>query len=103
MTEAERIFGAGTGPIKLSWVIDKIYEKLPEALTARITREKIAALVDKALEMLRPLWKDKPWAIINDTGMSGYLYTDGDAECMLAAGWPQGEAAEDDVAAGEEE
>ena len=98
VTEAERIFGAGTGPIKLSWVIDKIYEKLPEALTARVSQEKLAALVDKALDMLRPLWEDKPWAIINTTDGGAY----GDAAYTPAAGWPQDEAAEDDAATGEE-
>jgi len=74
VTEAEKLFGDGAGPIKLSWVINKIYEKLPAALTAQISQDKLAALVDKALDKLRPLWADKPGLLL-DIGTSGYITT----------------------------
>lgn len=67
--EAEKLFGDGTGQIKLSWVIDQVYQRLPEQLASRVGAEQIERLVDAALKKLRPLWEEIPRAL-SSTGES---------------------------------
>ena len=64
-TEAEKLFGGGTGQIKLSWVIDQVYQRLPEQLASRVSVAQIEKLVDAVLGKLRPLWAARPEVLMD--------------------------------------
>ena len=56
VTEAERVYGGGTGALKLAAVIDEIYPKLPGVIKMFITEETLAKWVEDALEAAKKAW-----------------------------------------------
>lgn len=60
VTEAEKFYGSGAGPLKLSFVLEKVYARLPDTCKTLFTAEQLAGLVDKALGIARELWARNP-------------------------------------------
>ena len=63
VTEAERLFGLDTGMIKLSWVVEQVYDRLPETVTSWVSAKQIERLIEAALKKTRPAWVRKPGLI----------------------------------------
>ena len=57
VTEAEQIYGAGTGSLKLAAVIDEIYPNLPAVIKLFISDKTIVKWVEDALAAARDAWK----------------------------------------------
>ena len=65
VTEAERACGGGTGPLKLSYVLEKAYDRLPDACKMLFTSEQMGSMVDKALAIAKVLWAENPTLLGN--------------------------------------
>jgi hypothetical protein len=61
VAEAEREYGAGTGELKKSAVIQCIYERLPKFATLVITRRTIETLLESALAYAKNKWENNPY------------------------------------------
>lgn len=57
VTEAEHIYGAGTGDLKLAAVIDAIYPSLPAVIKLFISDETLVKWVEEVLETAKEAWK----------------------------------------------
>lgn len=57
VTEAEKNFGSGTGPLKLASVIAEVYPKLPAVIKLFITEETIEKWIEEALEAAKKKWE----------------------------------------------
>lgn len=57
VTEAEQIYGAGTGSLKLAAVIDQIYPNLPAVIKLFITDKTLVKWVETALSTAKDAWK----------------------------------------------
>lgn len=57
VTEAEQIYGAGTGSLKLSAVVDAIYPRLPAVIKIFITDATLVKWVETALATAKDAWK----------------------------------------------
>ena len=75
VTEAEQIYGAGTGSLKLAAVIDIIYPKLPAILKIFITDEKLVEWVEEALTTAKEAWKNNP-ALLDTVKLSEFAIID---------------------------
>ena len=71
VTEAERLFGIGTGPIKLSYVLERVYATLPDSCKLLFTPDQLGGMVDKALAIAKELWQRNP-SLITRTGTEGF-------------------------------
>jgi len=60
ITDAEVAYGVGTGPLKLSFVLEKVYARLPDAYKLFFTPDQLGGMVDKALAVARELWIKNP-------------------------------------------
>ena len=60
VTDAERKYGIGTGSLKLSYVLEKVYARLPDACKMLFTPEQLGCMVDKALAVAKELWLKNP-------------------------------------------
>ena len=60
VTAAERAYGGGAGPLKLSYVMEKAYDRLPDACKMLFTPEQMGSMVDKALAIAKVLWLRNP-------------------------------------------
>ena len=60
VTEAEKLYCLGTGPLKLSFVLEKVYATLPDACRLLFTPEQLGGMVDKALAIAKELWLRNP-------------------------------------------
>lgn len=60
VTEAEQIYGAGTGSLKLAAVIDIIYPKLPAIIKAFISDKTLVKWVEEALAAAKEAWEKNP-------------------------------------------
>ena len=60
VTEAQRVFGEGTGQLKLSFVLEKLYARLPDAYKLLFTPDQLGSMVDKALAVAKELWVKNP-------------------------------------------
>lgn len=58
VTDAEKEFGAGTGAIKKSVVIGKLYALIPDEYKRFVTEDNLAAIVRVALTDAQILWTD---------------------------------------------
>jgi hypothetical protein len=56
ITEAERQYGSGTGPLKKASVIAKIYSILPFVLKILINESQIARWIESALTCAKKTW-----------------------------------------------
>ena len=66
--DAQRTYGAGNRPVKLSFVIEKVYARLPDAYKLLFTPEQLSGMIDKALVLAKALWIENP-ALIAGTWM----------------------------------
>ncbi len=57
VTEAEQIYGAGTGSLKLAAVIDEIYPNLPAVIKLFISDKTLVKWVEDALTAAKEAWK----------------------------------------------
>ena len=60
VTEAEKLYGLGTGALKLSYVLEKVYTALPDACKLLFTSDQLGGMVDKALAIAKELWLRNP-------------------------------------------
>ena len=60
VTEAERIYGSGTGAAKLAVVVDWIYPRLPGVIKVFVTDKMIVRWVEKALAAAKEAWANNP-------------------------------------------
>ena len=58
--EAERAYGPGTGSMKMSFVLEKVYARLPDAYKMYFTPDQLGGMVDKALAIAREIWLSNP-------------------------------------------
>lgn len=56
VTEAERLYGSGTGDLKRAAVIEWIYPKMPALLRTLLTAERLGELVEEALTLAKAKW-----------------------------------------------
>ena len=56
VTEAEKEYGSGTGVLKLTSVIEKVYPKLPAIIKAFITSETLIKWIETALKTAKEKW-----------------------------------------------
>jgi len=70
VTEAERVYGLGAGPVKLSYVLEKVYARLPDAYKMFFTPDQLGGMVDKALAIAKEMWLRNP-SLIAGTGAEG--------------------------------
>ena len=57
--EAERQFGSGTGKLKFSYVLEKIYGALPSIVRAFITYSMLEKWIENALAEMKEYWKEQ--------------------------------------------
>lgn len=57
VTEAEQIYGGGTGSLKLAAVIDAIYPSLPAVIKLFITDATLVKWVEEALAAAKEAWQ----------------------------------------------
>lgn len=57
VTEAEKQYGGGTGPLKLASVIDIIYSKLPTIVKTFITDKMLVKWIEDALKIAKKKWE----------------------------------------------
>jgi len=65
ITDAERTYGAGTGALKLSYVLEKVYATLPDACKLIFTPDQLGGMVDKALAIAKELWLRNPSLVVS--------------------------------------
>ena len=66
VTEAEKIYGSGTGYIKFAYVVEKAYSYLPAILKVFITYERLKTMIEDALAAAKIKWAE-------EAGISNYL------------------------------
>jgi len=57
VTNAESLFGGGTGKLKRSYVIDELYSRIPENYKKYITEDNLDVILEDALEKAKMLWE----------------------------------------------
>ena len=66
VTEAEKIYGSGTGSVKFAYVVEKAYSYLPAILKVFITYERLKQMIEDALAAAKIKWAE-------EAGISHYL------------------------------
>ena len=66
VTEAEKIYGGGTGSVKFAYVVEKAYSYLPAILKVFITYERLKQMIEDALAAAKIKWAE-------EAGISDYL------------------------------
>lgn len=66
VTEAEKIYGNGTGSVKFAYVVEKAYSYLPAVLKVFITYERLKQMIEDALAAAKIKWAE-------EAGISDYL------------------------------
>ena len=66
VTEAEKIYGGGTGSVKFAYVVEKAYSYLPAILKVFITYERLKTIIEDALAAAKIKWAE-------EAGISDYL------------------------------
>ena len=59
ITDAEDIYGAKAGRMKLSYVVKKVYAKMPVVLKAFLTEKKLEKIIENVLIKAKESW-EKP-------------------------------------------
>ena len=70
VTEAEKLYGLGTGALKLSYVLEKVYATLPDSCKLIFTPDQLGSMVDKALAIAKELWQRNPSLIFRSDNMA---------------------------------
>ena len=60
VTEAEKIYGGGTGSVKLAYVVEKAYSYLPSVLKVFITYKRLKQMIEDALTAAKIKWTENP-------------------------------------------
>ena len=58
VTDAEIQFGGGTGTLKRSYVIDELYQRIPDEYKKYITEENLDSIINKVLPEAKKLWTE---------------------------------------------
>lgn len=66
VTEAEKIYGGGTGSVKFAYVVEKAYSYLPAILKVFITYKRLKQMIENSLSAAKIKWA-------NETRVSNYL------------------------------
>ena len=66
VTEAEKIYGGGTGSVKFAYVVEKAYSYLPASIKVFITYERLKTMIEDALTAAKIKWAE-------EVGISDYL------------------------------
>lgn len=66
VTEAEKIYGNGTGSVKFAYVVEKAYSYLPAIVKVFITYERLKTMIEDALAAAKIKWAE-------EAGISDYL------------------------------
>ena len=66
VTEAEKIYGTGTGSVKFAYVVEKAYSYMPAILKLFITYDALKDMIERALADAKVLWG-------KEAGIEGYL------------------------------
>lgn len=56
VTEAEKIYGSGTGSVKFAYVVEKVYSYMPAILKIFITYDALKDMIEKALAEAKIAW-----------------------------------------------
>lgn len=56
VTEAEKIYGAKTGAIKLMYVVKKIYSKMPTILKVFLSEKQLEKMIEAVLQKVKESW-----------------------------------------------
>ena len=56
VTEAEKIYGHGTGSVKFAYVVEKVYSYMPAIMKIFITYDALRDMIEKALEKAKIEW-----------------------------------------------
>lgn len=59
VTEAEKIYGGGTGSVKFAYVVEKAYSYMPTILKLFITYEGLKKLIEKVLTEAKVKWAEE--------------------------------------------
>lgn len=59
VTEAEKIYGSGTGSVKFAYVVEKAYSYLPAILKVFITYERLKQMIEDALAAAKIKWAEE--------------------------------------------
>lgn len=60
VTQVEKEFAAGTGRLKLSVVMDAVYQRLPAIVRILFSEKEIELMVEDVLDYAKKLWADNP-------------------------------------------
>lgn len=60
VTDAERLYGGGTGELKKAAVIEWIYDKIPAILKLFITQKELDTMIDDVLTYAKQKWTANP-------------------------------------------
>jgi hypothetical protein len=64
---AEERFGDGTGKIKFSYVVDRLYEKLPVIVQIVFSEKEIENMIEDAVAKMKEFLADHPETSLTDT------------------------------------
>lgn len=56
VTEAEKIYGSGTGSVKFAYVVEKVYSYMPAILKIFITYDALKDMIERALDEAKITW-----------------------------------------------
>lgn len=73
VTEAERMYGSGTGELKLAYVVSKIYDKMPKVLKLVISLNQLVKWIEEALEYAKQTWKNNAAIKEYAVGVPAYI------------------------------
>lgn len=57
--EAEERYGAGTGKLKFSYVLEKVYYKIPAAIRIFVSYGMLEDMIEKAVAEIQEYWENK--------------------------------------------
>lgn len=73
VTQVEKEFASGTGRLKLSVVVDAVYQRMPTILRFLFSEEEIESMIENALKDAKKLWEANPALLTAGTEL--YEYT----------------------------
>lgn len=65
VVQAEETFGTGTGHIKYTWVVERLYQLLPANMRKFITEDDIDDAIEWSVEKMKELLKDDETPQVN--------------------------------------
>lgn len=65
VTQAENELGSGTGKLKLSTVVDALYQRIPAILKFLFTEKELERMVENALTSAKESWASNPKLLSN--------------------------------------